>query len=68
MHCNGAVQRWAHISADMTASSALVQDDCAYHCMHAQESFRASNGFEPWKYFGKWPFYRVLGAALPHNL
>jgi hypothetical protein len=37
------------------------RDDCAYACMHAQEAARRGPGSSPWKYFGKWPFTRVLG-------
>jgi uncharacterized membrane protein YgcG len=38
-------------------------DDCAYHCMWAAERRRAAAGEGPvWKYTGKWPFIRVLGA------
>ncbi|KAI8463434.1 MAG: Per1-like-domain-containing protein [Monoraphidium minutum] len=37
--------------------------DCAYHCMWAEERRRAAAREGPiWKYFGKWPFVRVLGA------
>lgn len=38
-------------------------DDCSYHCMWAIEAPKASFASGPvYKYFGKWPFTRVLGA------
>ena len=37
--------------------------DCAYHCMRALEARRAAvEGGPVWKYHGKWPFARMLGA------
>jgi len=39
--------------------------DCQYHCMWAIEARRAAEGggdTPVYKYFGKWPFVRVLGA------
>lgn len=37
--------------------------DCAYHCMWALETPKAAAGKGPvYKYYGKWPFTRVLGA------
>ncbi|GIL59133.1 hypothetical protein Vafri_14048 [Volvox africanus] len=42
------------------------EDDCKYHCMWAVEAWKSSaNGnegrFMTEKYYGKWPFLRVLG-------
>jgi hypothetical protein len=37
--------------------------DCSYHCMWALEGPKAASAAGPvYKYFGKWPFIRVLGA------
>lgn len=37
--------------------------DCSYHCMWAIEGPKARAAVGPvYKYFGKWPFIRVLGA------
>ncbi|KAF6257932.1 Per1-like protein [Scenedesmus sp. NREL 46B-D3] len=37
--------------------------DCSYNCMWALEGARAASLPRPvYKYFGKWPFIRVLGA------
>jgi hypothetical protein len=37
--------------------------DCSYHCMWALEGPKAASAAGPvYKYFGKWPFVRVLGA------
>lgn len=38
--------------------------DCQYHCMVQREKERATNGFGPVKYHGKWPFKRVLGLQV----
>lgn len=39
------------------------ESDCAYHCMWAIETARAAAAEGPvYKYYGKWPFVRVLGA------
>ncbi|GAX73444.1 hypothetical protein CEUSTIGMA_g896.t1 [Chlamydomonas eustigma] len=42
------------------------EDDCRYHCMHELEDARRAQGVPNQhrviKYFGKWPFQRVLGA------
>eukprot|EP00892_Ulva_mutabilis_P007009 jgi/Ulvmu1/4680/UM002_0411.1 len=35
--------------------------DCKYHCMHALESLRESQGLHARKYHGKWPFLRIAG-------
>eukprot|EP00879_Flechtneria_rotunda_P018813 GHRR01019747.1.p1 GENE.GHRR01019747.1~~GHRR01019747.1.p1 ORF type:complete len:410 (-),score=83.49 GHRR01019747.1:133-1362(-) len=38
-------------------------DDCSYNCMWAVEGLKASASAGPvFKYFGKWPFLRVLGT------
>lgn len=37
--------------------------DCSYHCMWALEGPKSASTAGPvYKYFGKWPFIRVLGA------
>ena len=36
--------------------------DCKYRCMTAVERARRREGLEPKKYYGKWPFARVLGT------
>lgn len=35
--------------------------NCGYHCMHQTERLRAAAGQPIVKYYGKWPFRRVLG-------
>ncbi|EFJ44205.1 hypothetical protein VOLCADRAFT_44760, partial [Volvox carteri f. nagariensis] len=38
------------------------EDDCTYHCMRAVEAWKSTGGKGPIeKYYGKWPFLRVLG-------
>ncbi|KAG5574192.1 hypothetical protein H5410_054326 [Solanum commersonii] len=39
--------------------------DCQYHCMLQRETERATHGFGPVKYHGKWPFKRVFGLQEP---
>ncbi|KZT53900.1 Per1-like protein [Calocera cornea HHB12733] len=41
-------------------------DNCAYECMHALESLpQGSEKAKPQQYYGKWAFYRLLGAQEP---
>ncbi|XP_009615087.1 uncharacterized protein [Nicotiana tomentosiformis] len=44
---------------------ANCQSDCQYHCMLQREKDRATHGFGPVKYHGKWPFKRVFGLQEP---
>lgn len=47
-------------------------DDCKYVCMHLVEDhkFRIAKtpSRRPWKYYGKWPFQRVLGMQEPASV
>jgi len=38
------------------------ESNCQYECMHDVNTQRISRGFYPLKYYGKWPFLRVLGC------
>jgi hypothetical protein len=37
------------------------EDNCNYQCMQKHHNQRAERSLEPVKYYGKWPFIRVLG-------
>lgn len=37
-----------------------IKDECKYQCMHLCEFVRPTAP-RPFQYFGKWPFYRILG-------
>ncbi|KAL3355233.1 hypothetical protein AABB24_019362 [Solanum stoloniferum] len=49
----------------MWLKQANCLSDCQYHCMLQRETERATHGFGPVKYHGKWPFKRVFGLQEP---
>jgi post-GPI attachment to proteins factor 3 len=54
-------QRYAEIAhEDQKLISWSCADHCRYECMHHVSAPRAEQGLEPLKFFGKWPFRRVL--------
>lgn len=47
---------------DLAASRWDCNADCKYHCMwQVEEARQAQGNHEVYKYYGKWPFTRVLG-------
>lgn len=40
-------------------------DDCSYDCMHIITDQRFKFGYGPLKYYGHWPFRRILGLEEP---
>jgi hypothetical protein len=43
-------------------------DACRYECMHAVTDRLESEGNKPLQYYGKWPFWRVLGMQEPASV
>lgn len=40
-------------------------DDCSYDCMHKITDDRLKYGYGPLKYYGHWPFLRIMGLEEP---
>lgn len=60
-----ATQKLEELTAWQTLDLWLLRwdcpDQCRYECMHDIESKRAEQHLATEKYFGKWPFIRILG-------
>ena len=44
------------------------ESDCQYECMWTLEAYHRGKGGKPLKYFGKWPFSRILGIQEPASV
>eukprot|EP00890_Picochlorum_soloecismus_P006626 jgi/Picsp_1/789/NSC_04278-R1_per1-like family protein len=44
------------------------ESDCQYECMWTLEGYHREKGGKPLKYFGKWPFSRILGVQEPASV
>lgn len=68
--CDGRIFRTS--SSIHSGSLKLVQWDCietcGYDCMTEITHFRTSNGYSVLKYFGHWPFNRLLGLEEPASV
>jgi hypothetical protein len=54
------------VSLRMTAW--ICTDDCKYNCMHLITDRDASIGVPMQQYYGKWPFWRLLGMQEPASV
>ncbi|KAI9199847.1 Per1-like-domain-containing protein [Polychytrium aggregatum] len=43
-------------------------DNCKYECMHQRTDELAALGISPHQYYGKWPFYRLMGLQEPASV
>lgn len=59
--CNRS--EWPRVALSLWLSQWDCAADCSYQCMHWLEGRRRQNSplSQPIKYYGKWPFTRVLG-------
>mmetsp|Transcript_754 Transcript_754/g.1095 ORF Transcript_754/g.1095 Transcript_754/m.1095 type:complete len:358 (-) Transcript_754:129-1202(-) len=50
------------VPRDLRLTLWTCQEDCRYLCMRHEEGPHGTSRTHPLKYFGKWPFLRVLGC------
>jgi post-GPI attachment to proteins factor 3 len=63
-HCPQGPQR--SLASILTSWHCL--DESRYECMHAITDMRSNKGEETLQYYGKWPFWRVMGMQEPASV
>ncbi|KIK96684.1 hypothetical protein PAXRUDRAFT_770222 [Paxillus rubicundulus Ve08.2h10] len=58
----------ATLPLDLRLTRWTCTDDCKYRCMHMLVGRAARLGENIQQYFGKWPFYRLLGMQEPASV
>lgn len=74
---NNAIETLGYLEGPTPSSSSLMlmrllnwdcESDCQYECMWTLEDYNREKGGEALKYFGKWPFNRILGVQEPASV